>query len=366
MGATPVMMLILLISPETALLKSLQAALPTTVSIAQVATVAEAKPYLAHSTSNSSPLTLILLHAENESTVFSDCHHLRQNTFASNVPLIVLLTRPQDRQAALAAGADDYLLLPLLAAEVNVRLGVYLRSRAMMEERERLHQQLLQTQRLSTVGRLTATLSHEINNPMQAIQGALMLALEELDSPEDLAAYLHLCLKETKRVVQLLSRMRQIYRPQTDVKERLDLNQLLQEAITLAGKELKWQKIKLQTDLDPNLPRLTAAANQLHLVFLNLLLNLSDVIRAAGGGKLYLRSYTLPKTVQIEFSTDVPVASFDSLMDASNFRSIPKELDPPFDLSFGQDIIAAQGGIIEFNQPGEQTIWRVQLPIDDH
>lgn len=193
-----------------------------------------------------------------------------------------------------------------------------------------------------------------------------MLALEELDSPEELATYLHLCLEETRRVVQLLNRMRQIYRPQADIKEVLDLNKLLQEAITLARKELRWQKIKLQTDLDPNLPRLTAVANQLHLVFLNLLLNLSDVIRAAGGGKLYLRSYILPKTVQIEFSTDVPVAHLDNLMDTSNSRSVSKELAPTFGLSFSRDIIAAQGGIIEFNRQGEQTIWRVELPIDDY
>lgn len=360
------MMLILLISPETALLESLQVALPTGVSIAQVATLVEAQPYLTDSTDNSPPLTLILLHAENVSTVIPDCQRLRQNTFASNIPLIALLARPQARQMALAAGADDYLLLPLLAAEVNARLGIYLRSCSMMEERERFHQQILQTQRLSTVGRLTATLSHEINNPMQAIKGALMLALEELDSPEELATYLHLCLEETKRVVKLLSRMRQIYRPQADVKEVFDLNKLLREAITLACKELRWQKIRLQTDLDPNLPRLRAVANQLQLVFLSLLLNLSDVIGAAGGGKLYLRSYTLPKTVQIEFSTDVPVAHLDNLMDTANPRSVSKELDPTFGLSFSRDIIAAQGGIIEFNRQGEQTIWRVGLPIDDH
>lgn len=360
------MTIILLISLETALLESLQVALPTGVSIAQVATVTEAKPYLTCTASDSPSSTLILLHAENESTVTSGCQYLRQNTFTANIPLIVLLSRPQDRQPALAAGADDYLLLPLLAAEVDARLGAYFRSRSLIEEREHLHQRILQAERLSTMGRLTATLSHEVNNPMQAIQGALMLALEELDSPEELATYLQLCLEETRRVVQLLNRMRQIYRPQTDVKEVLDLNNLLQEAITLARKELRWQKIRLQTDLDPNLPPLKAVANQLQLVFLSLLLNLSDVINAVGGGKLYLRSYTLPKTVQIEFSTDVPVTHLDDLMDTSHFRSVSKELDPTIGLSFSRGIIAAQGGLIEFNRQGEQTSWRVELPIDDH
>ncbi len=239
---------------------------------------------------------------------------------------------------------------------------LHTRTMTLMDERERLHRQILQSERLATMGRLTATLSHEINNPMQAIQGALALALEELDSPDDVTAYLQLCQTESDRVIQLLSRMRRIYRPQESHQlVSLDLNRALQEAIALARKELKRQKITLQTDLDPNLPRLTAVVEQLHLVFLSLLLNWSDAIGAAGGGELRIRSYALARAIQIEFSTDV--SEF-----ISNNDPFTGTGSDPYNLNLGlfmsQDIIAACNGSIKIEQQAGQTVCLVQLPLD--
>ncbi|HEY85832.1 MAG TPA: GAF domain-containing protein, partial [Chloroflexi bacterium] len=147
----------------------------------------------------------------------------------------------------------DLTLLSTAAEMIALAVGnarLHTQTLAIMDERERLHHQVLYAERLATVGRLTASLSHEINNPMQAIQGALNLALEELDSPEDLTVYLQLSLVESERVIQLLSRMRQIYRPQNDNSERINLNDILQEAISLANKEFRRQKITLRADLN--------------------------------------------------------------------------------------------------------------------
>ncbi len=262
---------------------------------------------------------------------------------------------------------DDLTLLSTAIEMVTVAVSnatLHARTITLMNERERLHRQMLQSERLATMGRLTATLSHEINNPMQAIQGALALALEELNSPPDLMTYLQLCQTESTRVVQLLNRMRQIYRPQTGLQKSIDLNQTLREVITLARKELKRQKITLQTDLAPNLPRLTAAADQLHLVFLSLMLNMGDTIGAAGGSKLFLRSYALPHAARIEFST-----SFSSTTALDNLTAAFTGLDPDTDspLDFGlfisQDIIAAHNGSIEVERQEQQVIFRVELPV---
>ena len=139
----------------------------------------------------------------------------------------------------------DLTMLSTVAKMIAVAVGnakMHTQTLALMDERERLHRQVLYAERLATVGRLTASLSHEINNPMQAIQGALNLALEELDSPEDLTTYLQLSLTESERIIQLLSRMRQIYCPENDHQERINLNEILREAIKLADKSLDVRK----------------------------------------------------------------------------------------------------------------------------
>ena len=251
------------------------------------------------------------------------------------------------------------------------------RYKRMEIERDRLYQRVFQTERLATIGRLTSSLAHAITNPMQAIQGALNLALEELENPSELANFLHLSLKESEQVVRLLSYLRYDYFPQAQAAEFLDLNQLLQETIVLVRKELKRQRVTLQTDLAPDPPPLMAVAGQLYLVFLSLLFNLSDAIGAVGGGELRLNSRVLPQMVQIEFSTDVSVLPNQlgpnqlapNWLDPNGVDPVNKPVDiseeemfTSLGLSFSHDIIVAHNGTMEFSQQGGGIRCRIILP----
>lgn len=233
----------------------------------------------------------------------------------------------------------------------------------LMQEREKLHRQAIQVERLATVGRLTASLSHEINNPMQAIRGALSLALEELDDPEELELYINLCLNESERVVQLINRMRQIYRPQSDTPETIDVNTLIQEAIAIANKELNRQRVSLQVNLAPDLPTITGIANQLHLVFLNVILNLAYAIGEVGRGDLELRSYALPKAIQVDFLTTTSIVTDTDWVKLFKKNALQSSTEIGLGFSFSNDIIVAHGGEIKFQRQEEATIFSIKLPL---
>jgi len=276
-----------------------------------------------------------------------------------------------NKQSA-AFSSQDRLLLEGVAALTasaiaKARLMQDLRThtdqqRTLMEERERLYHQIFQSERLTTIGRLTASLSHEINNPMQAIQGALTLALEELDNTEALTEYLEMSFKESERVVQLIDRMRQVYRPQTELPQSVDLNDILREVIVISHKELTRQKVSLTVEL-AELPIVTAISNQLHLIFLNIILNISDAIGIAGGGELRLRSYAVDHMVGAEFSTDIAdlaVANWERLK-KSDFSSSTPAIN--LGLSMSYDIIMAHGGTLDMHQTDQGTICRIELPL---
>lgn len=233
----------------------------------------------------------------------------------------------------------------------------------LIEERERLYNQMTQTERLVTVGRLTASLSHEINNPMQTIQGSLVLAMEELDDPVELKNYIQMSLNETKRVVQLVSRMRQLYQPRTDKPRPLDINSLLQEATAIGQRELKRKKVILELDLAEGMPRTIAIGHQLHLVFVNLILNLSDVISLSGRGILRLRTLALPEQIRIEFCTDANSIELEKWIAALQLESKPKMAEVSFGTSMSYDIIAAHHGSIYFKQHNQEAIWAIEIPI---
>lgn len=230
-------------------------------------------------------------------------------------------------------------------------------------QRQALHQQILQTERLATVGRLTASLSHEINNPLQAIKGALSLAVEDPDNKADLATYLEISLSEADRVVALLHRMRQIYRPQTHAAALLSVNDVLQEAIRLVDKEFRRKHIDLDYHLHPDLPRLTAMGDQLHLVFLSLLLNFVSHLERVGGGILYLRTAPCDTGVSVRLSTQLSEGSrpdWHWVLQADT----RKETEQSFGLSFSRDIVDAHGGSLVFHLDETLAECLITLPVN--
>jgi GAF domain-containing protein len=262
--------------------------------------------------------------------------------------------------------ADETLLTT--AAEIvavaisNARL--HTQTIAFMAERERLHQQVLQSERLAIIGRLTASLSHEINNPMQAIQGALALALEEMNDAEALVTYITMSQRESERVVQLINRLRQIYRPATDPQpEAVSLNLLLKDAALMVRKELSNQKVKFRPGLADALPPVRAIVGQIHLVLLNLLLDLSQAIGQAGGGELAVRSYGLGQTVCLEFSTQLAFVTRLNWTCELAPGGGPSQPELGFDVPLSRDIIQAHGGAIRYATEGQRAIYTVELPI---
>jgi len=265
---------------------------------------------------------------------------------------------------------EDRSLLTTALKMAALAIGnAYLHNRTLnlLNERHHLQRQIIQSERLATLGRLTAALAHEINNPMQAIQGALMLALEELDNPAELQTYLNLGLEEAQRVIDLVHRMRQIYRPAPTQPERLDVNQVLRSALSLARKELKRRNVTPRTDLSPDLPRTTAAADQLHLVFLSLLLNLGEAIGEEGGDlHIRTRADADADAILITFAADVTPSSADRLtplISPASAPTLPLETNLSFGLSFSRDLIAAHSGHLDVKLEDGHVVCAIHLPI---
>ncbi|MCB0174756.1 MAG: GAF domain-containing protein [Anaerolineae bacterium] len=250
-----------------------------------------------------------------------------------------------------------------LTASVIANRQLWQELRNYMDERERLYNQMTQSERLVTVGRLTASLSHEINNPMQAIQGALNLALEELDRPAELTNYIQMSLNESKHVVQLVSRMRQLYRPQSEKPRLLNINALIQDAAAIGQQELKRKKVDLVIDLDPRLPLTVITGHQLQLVFVNLILNLGEVIGMSGQGVLRLRSRALPEVIQIAFCSEAATLDIDRWIKTLQLEPKQKMAEVNFSTSMSYEIIAAHHGAIYFKQHDQEVSWYIEIPI---
>jgi nitrogen-specific signal transduction histidine kinase len=226
-----------------------------------------------------------------------------------------------------------------------------------------MDQESIQAEFFAIANRLMPSLIHQINNWMLAVRGALTLAMEEINDPEELSVYIKLGLQETEQVVGLVNHLNQMYFPHSNEEEIFDVNQLLEGTISLTRKELNQQNVNLIMELEPVYIPITAIISQLRYVFLILLLGLGDAISEAGGGELQLLSNMMPGKVRVELNTDTPIEAITSWTPESAM-TIPQDKESlSYILSMLHEIISANGGVFGVKQDKERVNFRIDLPL---
>lgn len=157
---------------------------------------------------------------------------------------------------------------------------------AFAAELERSQSQLIQAEKMAAVGRMAASIAHEINNPLQAIQNSLHLSLHPALDEERRRRYLQMAQQEVERLIQIVRRMLDFYRPASGTMQLLDINRPVEDALALASKRLQQAHIQVISRFSPDLPAVRGMANQLTQVFLNIIINAVEAM--PDGGTLWI------------------------------------------------------------------------------
>lgn len=154
------------------------------------------------------------------------------------------------------------------------------------EREKKLHdtsQQLMHSDKLASLGRLTASISHEFNNPLFGVLNVVEQTLEEEGLREEIKNLLRLAVKECNRMAEMIKKLREFYRPSSGASLPTDVHKTMDDVLLLMKKELQLSKIKLQKNYSPTLSRVAVVEDQLKQVFLNLLQNAADAITGENG-----------------------------------------------------------------------------------
>jgi PAS domain S-box-containing protein len=178
---------------------------------------------------------------------------------------------------------------------------VDLKERLEMERAlRRTQEQLLQSEKLAAMGRLTSQIAHELNNPLYGIMNTLELLKTEISPESKRRKVLEMALSETVRLSDLLRKMLSFSKPDQEEKQAVDLNTVLDEILLLHEKQLQENDIKIKTSFEETLPQINASKDQLRQVFLNLVANARDAMPS--GGTLNVKTYTDRENVKIDIS----------------------------------------------------------------
>ena len=232
-------------------------------------------------------------------------------------------------------------------------------------ERRRVEQQLFESEKLAAVGRLAASIAHEVNNPLEAIKNSLYLMQTGKDSEKN-ARFLEIARKETERVSHIIRQMLGFARRSGEV-GWVDVNQLLEETLVLLEKKLKQAGVRVGVELAAGLPPVRARADQLRQVFLNLLLNAQQSIDGGGQIKINTARYgqSLQPSVMIQISDSGVGISADELTRIFEPFFSTRKKGTGLGLWVTQDIVRQHGGRIEVaSEKGKGTTFTIMLLVD--
>jgi two-component system, NtrC family, sensor histidine kinase HydH len=165
-----------------------------------------------------------------------------------------------------------------------------------LPETEQLRQQLLQAQKLSSVGTLASSVAHEFNNILTTIINYAKLGLSAESEPERRES-LERILRASQRAAHITASMLGFARKNSSRRELCDVVSLVEEVLTLCGKDLMKHRIELQTHFESR-PQAPVVPGQIEQILLNLVINARQAMPR--GGKLRISVRANPETQMIE------------------------------------------------------------------
>src|SRR6202166_631003 len=155
------------------------------------------------------------------------------------------------------------------------------------EERERLRADLAHVNRVSTLGELAASVSHELKQPIAAAMTNAKTCMRWLkrdppDVDEALEATSRI-MKDGSRATEIIDRLRSLYKKSPPQRELVDVDEIIREMLVLLRGEANRYSISMRPELAPDLPKITADRVQLQQVLMNLMLNGIEAMKDSGG-----------------------------------------------------------------------------------
>jgi two-component system NtrC family sensor kinase len=263
--------------------------------------------------------------------------------------------------------SQDRELLEAMAASVAVAVenaGLYSELADFAEELERSQAQLVQAEKMAAIGRLAASVAHEINNPLQAIHNTLHLSLHKNLEDDKRLRYTGLAQTEVQRLIEIVQRMLDFYRPSRGGAEPTDINSITENVLALAQKRLEHGNVRVHTRLSPDLPPVQIVADQITQVFLNVIINAIEAMPSGGDLDLETARSEDGKWALIRFHDTGAGMSPEQIANLFEPFYTTKADGTGLGLAISYGIVERHGGEIDVSsQPGQGTTFVVKLPM---
>jgi PAS domain S-box-containing protein len=249
-------------------------------------------------------------------------------------------------------------------------VGIFSDMRETLNLRQKLEEsqaQLLQAEKIASLGRLSAGVAHEINNPLAGILIYAELLQREMDPAFKGREFVDEIINQTMRCQQIVNRLLEFSRQSMVQRTLVDLNAVVDRVVELILHQALFHDIQVVRNLDPELPQFMGDPGQLQQVLTNLLINAADALQGQGTITITTRPGPEGEGVVLTFADTgpgIPAYIRDKIFEPF-FTTKPVGKGTGLGLSIVYSVIQRHGGTIEVDsRPGMGTTFTIRLPQD--
>jgi two-component system, NtrC family, sensor kinase len=236
----------------------------------------------------------------------------------------------------------------------------------MKAELERTQMQLLQSEKMASLGKLAAGVAHQLNNPLSGITLFTKLVMEEYNLEEGARKDLSRVMEDAERCRDTVKELLEFARQTKHIRRPHDINRAISRTLFLLENQSLFQNIVIEKDLDPALLPVHSDIQQMNHMFMNIILNAAQAME--GNGRLRIKTLFLPEKeqVRIEISDNGPGIPSEILSHIFDpfFTTKQEGEGTGLGLSLVYGIVQNQGGEIKAQSiPGKGATFIIDLPI---
>jgi len=224
---------------------------------------------------------------------------------------------------------------------------------------------MMQQEKLASIGRLSAGVAHEINNPLTTILTTSMLLQEDIPSDDPMYAELETIANETLRCRKIVTSLLDFARQTKPNKKPNDINNIVTESALLTQKQVAFKDVEVLKDLTRDLPKLYLDKGQIQQALINLILNAAESTDA--GGKITIRTSFTARNQTVEISvSDTGEGISDEVIDMifDPFFTT-KDDGSGLGLAITHGIVEQHGGTIDVeSEQNVGTTFSIKIPLE--
>jgi len=231
-------------------------------------------------------------------------------------------------------------------------------------QRVRLEEQLIQTEKLTSLGLLAAGVAHEVNTPLAVISNYIQMLAKQLPGDDPRHKLIEKIVKQTFRASEIVNNLLNFSRTGAVEFTEVNLNAVVEETLSLVSHPFKTARVHVIKSLQKQLPPVLGSNNRLQQVFLNLFMNARDAM--PNGGMLEVRTAANNGYVEVEVTDTgigIPRENLIRIFDPF-FTTKSSGRGTGLGLSVSYGIIKEHAGKIDVRStPGKGTSFRLEFPV---